>query len=197
MWHFSILWFCVVNVCHFLTLTLVKFACLCDVSFAQSGPLTDGRPNSVHIISWQNGVQKYPSVRKKTSLQSKWTDTKTNLSCSFNPYSRFLECLAKPHTHTHTHTHTNVGTISTNVISHFKMWQVSADVQYVAVRTRQTVKSFVEQTTIRREFKPSRVIRESSHGSCGLWLACSSVFVFCVTLYAMLNILWAFCLGLY
>jgi len=56
--------FLCLHICYFLTWTLVKFACLCDVSFAQSGPLTDGRPDSVHIISWQNGVQKYPSVSK-------------------------------------------------------------------------------------------------------------------------------------
>lgn len=62
--------FLCLHICYFLTWTLVKFACLCDVSFAQSGPLTDGRSNSVHIISWQNGVQKYPSVSKtkKASL---------------------------------------------------------------------------------------------------------------------------------
>lgn len=75
--------------------------------------------------------------------------------------------------------------INTNVISHFMMqWQVSTDVQNVVVRTQQAVKSFVEQTTIQREFKPSCVIRGSSHGSCGLWLAWSLVIVFkCTTMY--------------
>lgn len=125
------------------------------------------------------------SGKQKTSLSSK----RTNCSCYFNPLS-FIHSVSLVSWNVSndalTPTHRIMGTcINTNVISHFKMqWQVSADVQNVAVRTQQAVKSFVEQTTIQRGFKPSCVIRGSSHGSCGLWLACSSVIVFkCITMY--------------
>lgn len=114
---------------------------------------------------------------------------RTNCSCYFNPLSIIHSVSLvswNVSNNALTPTHRIMGTcINTNVISHFKMqWQVSADVQNVAVRTQQAVKSFVEQTTIQRGFKPSCVIRGSSHGSCGLWLACSSVIVFkCITMY--------------
>lgn len=41
-----------VNKTSALTWTLVKFACLCDVSFAQSGSLADGGTDAIYVISW-------------------------------------------------------------------------------------------------------------------------------------------------
>lgn len=54
-----------------LTWTLVKFASLGDVPFAQPGPLANGRPDAVHIIAGQNGVQKDPSALKKKKEKDK------------------------------------------------------------------------------------------------------------------------------
>lgn len=46
--------FCNLRMC--LTCTFVEFAGLCNVPFAQPGPLTDRWPGSIDIISGQNGV---------------------------------------------------------------------------------------------------------------------------------------------
>lgn len=45
-----------------LTGALVEFARLCDVPFAESGSLSDGRAHSVYIVAWEDGVQKDASV---------------------------------------------------------------------------------------------------------------------------------------
>lgn len=56
-----------------LTWTLVKFASLGDVPFAQPGPLANGWPDAVHIVAGQNSVQKNPSALKKHKEQKKET----------------------------------------------------------------------------------------------------------------------------
>lgn len=40
-----------------LTGTLVKFSCLSDIPFAQSGALSDGWTGSINIILWQHGIK--------------------------------------------------------------------------------------------------------------------------------------------
>lgn len=54
-----------------LTWTLVKFACLRDVSFAQSGSLADGGTDAVYVVPWENGVQENPSVIPKRKKEWK------------------------------------------------------------------------------------------------------------------------------
>lgn len=51
------------RICHFgLTGAFVEFACLCDIPFAESGPLANGWSHAIHIVAWQDGVQEDSSV---------------------------------------------------------------------------------------------------------------------------------------
>lgn len=52
-----------------LTGAFVEFACLCDIPFAESGSLANGRPYSIHIISRQDGVQKDTPVIQQREIQ--------------------------------------------------------------------------------------------------------------------------------
>lgn len=45
-----------------LTGAFVEFACLCNIPFAQPGSLSNGWAHSIHIVAWQDGVQKDASV---------------------------------------------------------------------------------------------------------------------------------------
>lgn len=45
-----------------LTGALVEFARLCNIPFAQSGSLSNGRAHSIYIVAWEDGVQKDASV---------------------------------------------------------------------------------------------------------------------------------------
>lgn len=64
--------------CHLdLTGTFVELACLCYISFAESGSLADGRPHSIHIVAWQDGVQENTSAIEKKKLALMLHDTQT------------------------------------------------------------------------------------------------------------------------
>lgn len=55
--HVNTLWF---QSKYFNTWTSIQLPCLCNVSFTESGPLADGRPNPVFISGWKDGVEEHP-----------------------------------------------------------------------------------------------------------------------------------------
>ncbi|TNN50463.1 hypothetical protein EYF80_039332 [Liparis tanakae] len=50
-----------------LTGAFVEFACLCDIPFAQPGPLANGRSHPVHIVARQDGVQEDAPYWRETA----------------------------------------------------------------------------------------------------------------------------------
>ena len=50
----------------YLTCTFVEFASLCNVPSAEPGPLSNRGPDSVHIVTGQDGVQEDSSVWDKS-----------------------------------------------------------------------------------------------------------------------------------
>lgn len=47
----------------------IELPCLCNVSFAEPGPLTNSRPDPIFISGWKDGVKEHPSSRRQRHSQ--------------------------------------------------------------------------------------------------------------------------------